>query len=94
MLRQQETSYACVLILLYHISQGTPMCWEKAQTGMLHLLCSDKAFTSEQSSNNSASAIERSGWLFWVDNLTANGLRERLCMVYWEKCIRKELCLF
>jgi hypothetical protein len=49
---------------------------------------------TEHSSNNSASAIEWSGWLFWVDNLTANRLRERLCLVGWEIWSRKELCQF
>jgi len=50
------------------------MCQEQAQSAMLRLFCSDNAFTSEHKSNNSVSAIERSGWLFWVDNLTASEL--------------------
>ena len=61
------------------------MCQEQAQSAMLRLFCSDNAFTSERKCNNSASAIERSGWLFWVDDLTACESRERLCMVNWKE---------
>jgi len=69
------------------------MCQEQAQSAMLRLFCSDNAFTSEHKSNNSGSAIERSGWLFWVDNLTASDRRERLCMVNWKEYSGEELCL-
>jgi hypothetical protein len=70
------------------------MCQEQAQSAMLRLFCSDNAFTSEHRSNNSASDIERSGWLFWVDNLTASESRERLCMVNWKEYSGEQFCLF
>jgi hypothetical protein len=70
------------------------MCHEQAHRDRVDLFRNDNAFTSEHKSNNGASAIERFVWLFWVDNLTANGLRESLRLVEWKEYSRKLLFLF